>query len=314
MKLILLVFLLPIVAVGQSAQTEACRETTDKTIKVIVKPDSVHSTRPITEALKAFKPGFNLIIEVQSGTYRGENGIAIDNGGICLLGKGKPLIQRTKFDNETDEPSIIKVSSVSDVVIAGFELVGVISKNNCPVGPIGVAVVNFSKRTISDIRIADNLIHTIGQDCRAQCVDTNGVEIVKQAHGIQVVSNEDPVEKITIDHNTLMNLRLGESEAITLGGRIYDFTVTSNSISDVDNIGIDVIGQSEDTSFQAKKGRIAWNKVFDLKSGNSSYPFVAGIYIDGGTGTSWEENITIENNTVTNFGIWNICRQRKQLL
>ncbi len=84
MKLILLIFLLPIATFGP-AQTGACKETIDKTIKVIVKPDSVHSTRPITEALKAFKPGFNLIIEVQSGTYRDENGIAIDNGGICLL-------------------------------------------------------------------------------------------------------------------------------------------------------------------------------------------------------------------------------------
>lgn len=303
MKSIFFFVLLPIFAFGQSAHADPCQETPDKTIKRIVTPDQANSTIPITEALKAFKPGFNLIIEVQPGTYSGENGIAIRDAGVCLLGKGKPVIKRTKFDNEMFEPSIIKVWDVSDVVIAGFELVGTIKGDNCPVVTTGIAVVNFSKGPISNFRIADNFIHTIGQDYSAHCFNPDRSEIVKQAHGIQVVSNDDLVEKITIDHNTLSNLRLGQSEAITLGGRIKDFTITSNSISDVDNIGIDIIGKSEGTSFQATKGRIAWNTISDLKPGNSSYPFVAGIYIDGGTGLSWGENIAIENNTVNNFGI-----------
>jgi hypothetical protein len=40
-----------------------------------------------------------------------------------------------------------------------------------------------------------------------------------------------------------------------------------------------------------------------LKGQNWSYPFVAGIYVDGGTGTSWAESITVNDNTVSDFGI-----------
>src|SRR5438132_9034353 len=60
------------------AHADPCKETADKTVKVMVKPDSANSIDPIVKALEAYKPGFNLIIEVQSGAYRGENGILIN--------------------------------------------------------------------------------------------------------------------------------------------------------------------------------------------------------------------------------------------
>lgn len=300
MKAILLVLLFSTCAI---AQVDPCTEIAGKTIKIVVNPDETRSLKPITDALKQFKPGFNLIVDVQSGSYIGDRGVLIDKNDVCLRGQGKPTIQRTKFSNEKDEPSVIKVTGASNVVVSGFEITGVINPDNCPVGPVGVSVLNFTGKKISNIRIANNAVHTIGQDYDTHCFDSKKKEIIKQAHGIKVVSNQYLVETLAIESNQLSNLRLGESEAITVAGNIVDFVVSGNEISDVDNIAIDIIGQSEDTPFQATRGKVTDNRISDLKPGNRSYPFVAGIYIDGGTGLSWAEPILIEKNTVSNFGI-----------
>jgi hypothetical protein len=349
MKIILTVLLLAGSAFGQM---DACKESTIKlsggaviTNRKILK-GGVNSTDVITEFIrnefvKKENSNFpNLIIEIPAGKYTSEKGILIDRDligekGICLSGKDKPVLQRTRFNNEEYEPSVIKISGVSNVVVRGFELIGTISRDNRGFGLAGVSIVNFNDgKEITNLSIEDNLVHSIGQyydydnkdgywryknDDRKdisneqKCTESKPVIAdtkvsCGQAHGIYVASNKNPVSHIKITGNTLKNLRLGESEAITVGERVFDFNVSCNTIFDVDNIGIDIAGK-QDGIYQSTQGTVSGNKIYglkgaaELKGENDAYPFVAGIYVDGGTGSSWEESIRIVDNTVSEFGI-----------
>ena len=83
MKVILLVLLFSTYAF---AKMDPCAETAGKTIKIVVNPDESRSLKPITDALKQSKPGFNLIVDVQSGSYIGDRGVIIDKNNVCLRG------------------------------------------------------------------------------------------------------------------------------------------------------------------------------------------------------------------------------------
>jgi hypothetical protein len=79
--------------------------------------------------------------------------------------------------------------------------------------------------------------------------------------------------------------------------------VKKNCISNVDNIGIDIIGFEGDSKLQAKTGEIIENTIYDLRAGNGAYPNLAAIYIDGGTGTDFNTGkILIEKNIIYSFG------------
>jgi len=117
------------------------------------------------------------------------------------------------------------------------------------------------------------------------------------------------------------DLRLGQSEAMTLNGNIDGFSIIDNEVHDNDNIGIDCIGwegtaggsQGDDDSNgnaavygghhpndRARNGTISGNHVYRCSTEapvkNPTYPqndfSAGGIYVDGG------RDITIERNVV----------------
>jgi hypothetical protein len=328
MKPILLILCFSVCAFGQN---DVCKETSNIETLSIAAGDSIQT---INRRIKDSDESRTLRLEVQGGTHEGTEGILIKRSNVCLFGIDRPVIKRTKFNNEAAEPSIIKIWSASNVSVTGFEIQGTIDQENRDVGPAGISVVNFDNiKGVSNIYIENNLIHSIGQlydyqntnglwrykvDNKSACKKTKtlGGTRIKincgQAHGIYVASNENPISTIFIRGNTLRNLRLGESEAITIGERISGFDISRNTIYDVDNIAIDIAGRQSSIN-QSTNGTVSSNIIYDLKGAcengkceggqNDAYPFVAGIYIDGGTGLSWEESIKVTENTVTNFGI-----------
>jgi hypothetical protein len=294
-------------------------------ISIAPSPNSIHA---INLAIKNSDTSKTLFVELKVGHHGGAEGILIKRSNVCLYGTGRPSVERTKFSNETAEPSVVKIYDGSNVTVKGLEIVGTISPDNRDVGPTGISVVNFSGKEISNIYIEDNVIHTVGQyydygsadgfwrykdsgkeNCGKHKALNGDLKVsCGEAHGIHVASNQNLVSNVQILKNVLYDLQLGKSEAITVGERVYDFKISDNHISDIDNIAIDIAGR-QDSEYQSTWGRVSENNISGLRSAaefggqNDSYPFVAGIYVDGGTGLSWEKNLEISGNTIEDFGI-----------
>lgn len=343
MKVLFLVLLFPICAFGQM---DVCKEIADasgntnrKTLQLAGNEPLARVATLIREEFAAKNNNFPaLIIEIPPGTYTGESGILLNqnltNGkGICLTGKGLPVLHRTSFADKTDDASaVIEIEGISNVVVRGFDIEGTIDRANRAFSPAGFSIRNFNSPEIFNIHIEGNLIHRIGQDYEyaslngfwryvsdkgdhSNCTRTKPSKTEMRiscghAHGITVnsVDGNHRIHTIFVERNKLTELRLGESEAVSINNNVQDFRVLNNEIWDIDNIGIDITGK-HDSQFQAKKGVVSGNRIYglkgalELKGQNWSYPFVAGIYVDGGTGTSWAESITVNDNTVSDFGI-----------
>jgi cysteine-rich repeat protein len=169
---------------------------------------------------------------------------------------------------------MVRIDSRSYVKIVGFEI-----RNNLGVDDgSGVRVLGSG----SHIEIRDNTIHDIRDE---------------NAMGITVYGTAaDPISDLIIDGNEIYDCEPAPSEALTLNGNVTDFAVTNNSVHDVDNIGIDLIGG--ESSIQPDLRKVARNGVVrgnTVARARSSYGggFGAGIYVDGG------RDIVVENNVVT---------------
>jgi hypothetical protein len=308
-----------VLSVSASAQTDLCVEiTTASSSNVIsVVPDGHNSLKPIADALSRVNGSkyANVVIKVEKGDYIGKEGVLISyqniqGKSVCLKGLNYPTLRRTDFSGDT--PAVVKVDGLSNVKVTGFNIEGVLTDDKNK-SPYGVAVRNFSGKMISNITIEDNSIHSIGHTYKnCKLTDEHGNKIsCGLAQGIDVnsVKGGNKITNVFIVNNKLFHLRLGKSEALTINNNVSDFTVKDNSLEDIDNIGIDIGGRQEDTEtsdFQAEKGSIENNHIKGVVSEpyrNSSYPFVAGIYIDGGKGLDWDHAIVIRNNEVTGFGI-----------
>jgi hypothetical protein len=185
MKVILFILCFSVCAFGQ---TDVCKEIKDasgtKVVNIIpVVSDANNSIKPILKAIDdarnlLYSKYPNAIIEVKEGSYIGEEGgiiispdentILIDGkevkftgrDGICLSGINRPVIKRSKFNVKINnkyeyEPSVIKISGASNIVVQGFELQGTMSEGNIDVGPAGISVVNFNKNGISNIHTSE---------------------------------------------------------------------------------------------------------------------------------------------------------------
>jgi hypothetical protein len=146
--------------------------------------------------------------------------------------------------------------------------------------------------------------------------DVSGLRVEGPAHHVALVGNTitgvtgtsamgvtiyggEPIRDLVIRDNVVADCTPAPSEAITVNGDVQRFAVTGNTVRDVDNIGIDVIG-GEDwlSSERPSDGLVAANLV---QRANSSYGdgAAAGIYVDGAS------FVVIERNRVEecDFGI-----------
>lgn len=105
-----------------------------------------------------------------------------------------------------------------------------------------------------------------------------------------------PVSDLIIEGCRIEHCEPARSEALVLNGNVDGFKVTDNTISDINNIGIDFIGGErdimKDITKVARNGVCSGNRVTRARSTYED-GYAAGIYVDGG------RDILISGNTVT---------------
>lgn len=108
-----------------------------------------------------------------------------------------------------------------------------------------------------------------------------------------------PISNLTIDNNLIYDCTPAHSETLTLNGNVENFEIAHNTIHNVNNIGIDMIGG--DTTIgppngpnAARFGVCEWNTVSYCHSGYDGA--AAGIYVDGGHDIVVNNNISFTND------------------
>lgn len=249
------------------------------------------------------------LVLVRKGAY--SERVDVKGSGTAAL----PIVFRA-YPGETP---VIDLSSVP--VTSGFTAAFAIrSKNYVVVDGFEIChyATNVSGTTIAGIMVTgtstgvsllNNKIHHIQQN------NTTLFDYGANAHGIVVYGTSNtPLKGIVIQGNTLRDLRLGASEAVSLNGNVTHFTVIGNTIYNCNNIGIDAIGYEgicpSASLDRARDGVIAGNTVYNIDSAynpayggsftkGGGYQAAVGIYVDGGA------RITIERNNISrcNYGV-----------
>ena len=202
----------------------------------------------------------------------------------------KPLISGEKIKSRSTDGGLVSIKNKSYITIQGLNI-GHSSTSKEQNTPCGILVEGSGK----NLRIINNHIFDI------KTAHKNG-----NAHGIAFYGSKAPrsLENIKISRNLLENLTLGFSEALTLNGNVKDFIVNANTIRNVDNIGIDVIGFEKVAPIEkydrAREGLISENHIYNVSSySNPAYKHeysAGGIYVDGGKDVIIEHNVSSHND------------------
>jgi len=230
----------------------------------------------IQSGLNKLKTGDTL--NLMNGTFNEKikfsvSGITLRNYSGC-----NPVIDASGI---TSQVPVINVTDVSAINIQGIEL-----RNNIMTDAQGILISGSCRDiTISECKIHD--IHFSSNPNAAVKESTNAQGII--VYGTNAGS---PVTNLKIINNQLYNCRLGYSEGIAVNGNVSGFEISGNTVYNLTNIGIDMIGfegTCSNTSVdQARNGIVRNNLVHHCIS---AYATSGGLYVDGG------RNIIIENNT-----------------
>jgi hypothetical protein len=206
-------------------------------------------------------------------SYPGETAI-VDGTGLTVSG--------------SNTQGLFNIEDESYVTIEGFTIQNY-TTSNANATPAGIWVTGSG----SNIQLLNNQVHNI-----TTTSEKNG-----NAFGIAVYGSEAPaaISDITISGNTVYDCKTGTSETVNVDGNVTNFTITSNTIHDNDNIGIDAIGfegVSPDPAYDfARNGVIGENTVYNISAinnpGAGNQYNADGIYVDGGS------QIIIERNSVS---------------
>lgn len=232
---------------------------------------TVNPGESIQTALDAAQPGDT--VSVRGGVYyeqlsfpRSGDGAS---GSITLRAYGN---ENAKLDGQGQAGQImVLVDNKSYLRIMGLE----IQNSTGLTDGSGIRLLGACQ----NVEILSNVIH-----------DLRG----SNAMAITVYGNSStPGTNITIRGNQVYDCEPAPSEAIALNGNISGFEVALNTVHDVNNIGIDLIGGETEISPYGvcRNGRVQLNRVYRARS-NYEDGYAAGIYVDGG------QNIVVERNCV----------------
>ncbi len=258
--------------------------------------------RTIQYALNQVQPGN--VLHVLAGTYNEK--LTWQNSGtssqaITLQNyNGAVVIVDGTGISATD--GLLKIASKSHLLVKGL-----IFSNYYGQDVIGVYISGEGQQ----VSIVNCTIQNMGFTTVAS-TDPASVNPTGQAHGILINGTTSiGYSDLNIEGNTLQNLILGNSEALTLVGNTHDFTLKDNLLHDNTNIGIDVAGHYDWAEpdlpanlNQVRNGVVIGNTVYNHRR-FSNVDAPAGIYVDGGKDILVEHNTSYSNGNGISVGCEN---------
>lgn len=263
--------------------------------------DPEKNARSLQDAIDKSDKGGNTLITLEVGNYRGHIKFPPGSKNIRIQAesnKEKPVFDMSELDG-SESDAIFHLKDATNISIDGLEFRGFNSSRKGEPA-VGIQVEGNGQ----DIQLSNNYFHEFGM---RNADDRNG----SQAISVLGTEGTRSIKNLKITNNRVQNMNLGQHEALTVSGNVENFTIANNTISDVNNIGIDVAGGWLKGVPSARFGVIKDNSVSNIDTDrNLTYPrgvqSAGGIYVDGA------ENILISNNTVknTNRGIEIGCENK----
>ena len=235
----------------------------------------------------------NDTLNVLTGMYTEKLIIPLSNIYLRNYLSNTPVIDATGIIIQN---SIISITNKSNITISGLEV-----KNNIQNDAQGILITGSGSNLtiknckIHDIHFSSNISATVNASTNAQGI------IVYGTNSITAITN------LKVQNNLLYNCRLGYSEGIAINGNVDGFEVTENTVDNLTNIGIVLIGHEgtciNPINDQARNGLIKKNVV---RNCISPYATSGGIYVDGGKTLVIENNIAYHNGYGIEVGCENI--------
>lgn len=228
--------------------------------------------RTIQKAASSVKAGDT--VHVEPGTYHEKIMVTAsgskEEGFITFKGGNKAQIHGGK----TEGRDIFCIEDANYIRVEGFELTGLKANDGS-----GIRVLGSAK----SIELVNNVIHDIrGEDAMAITI-----------YGTHP---KNSIRDLLIEGNLIYDCEPAMSETLTLNGNVEHFRIINNTVRDVNNIGICMIGGEDwinpDRTKVTRNGLCKGNKVLRAKS-NYGGGYGAGIYVDGG------KDIIVEDNEVS---------------
>ncbi len=183
-----------------------------------------------------------------------------------------------------------------------------------------------------NIFVLDNVVTGVANladahPTRATCGNPN-----VGAYGIVVLAagraGSPALQHVVVEGNTIADLRTGQSESLSVDGAVSDFLVAHNTLSGLDNIGLDVAGW-ETGPVQPRDGLITGNRVANVDTlANGAYAHwdsasgrcvslgenAGGIYDDGATRLWIRDNVVWNTNQGISLDVETPGRSTSDLL
>ena len=238
---------------------------------------------------------------VMNGIYTEKLNIPVSGLTIRNYPNHTPVIDATGL---TSQVPILQIINTSNIIIDGLEL-----RNNIMLDAQGILVdgncqnITIKNCKIHDIHFSSNVSASVNDKTNAQGIIVFGSNATT------------PISNLKILNNQLYNCRLGYSEGIAVNGNVSGFEVSGNSVHDLTNIGIDLIGfegtSSNTANDQARNGIIRNNIVHHCVS---AYATSGGLYVDGGKGLIIENNTSYHNGYGIEIGCENLGKTTDSIL
>jgi hypothetical protein len=193
---------------------------------------------------------------------------------------------------KSDIRGLVNIEDQSYVTVRGMEVRNYHTAN-AEATPAGIWVTGAG----SHIQILDNLVHHIGTTAEA----------AGNALGIGVYGSgaPDPLDGVAISGNQVHDLKTGNSEAVVVSGNVTNFTITSNTVHDVDNSGIAAVGFEEVAPDPAidypRNGTIGGNTLYNVSA--KTNPAENHEYNADGISGDGSSQVIVERNLLHNVDI-----------
>lgn len=234
-------------------------------------------------------------LNLLSGTYSELFSVPKNNQYIRNAENATAIIDATGLSSAD---AVISINNRTGVTIDGLEI-----RNNIQVDAQGIVIqgkgnkITIKNCNIHDIHFSANPLAPVNSTTNAQGIVVYGTD------------GTTPYSNIKILNNQLHDCRLGYSEGIALNGNVSGFEISGNTISNLTNIGIDIVGHEKTSptaaTDQARNGTVSNNLVHHCQSKAATS---AGIYVDGGKSTIIENNTSYHNGYGIEVGCENVTK------